>query len=92
MDTIIFKTKGVCSDNITLTIEGNIVRSVSFKSGCDGNLQGISRLIEGMAIEEVIKKLRGISCDGRETSCPDQLAVALEEIIQKRNSETSEAV
>lgn len=91
MSTITFKTSGVCSKNITFTIEDNIIRSVSFKSGCDGNLQGISRLIEGMTVEEVVKKLKGISCKGGETSCPDQLAKALESVMNKHNDELLEA-
>lgn len=57
--------------------------SVSFQDGCDGNLQGISRLVEGMPVREVIKRLKGISCDGKGTSCPDQLAKALEAALDK---------
>lgn len=83
MKTIIFKTKGVCSKEITLCIKDNIVTDVKFKSGCNGNLQGISILVEGMPVEDVIRKLKGISCEGRSTSCPDQLAKALEAAMLK---------
>lgn len=78
METITFKTKGVCSDEITFCIKDNIVTGVRFKDGCNGNLMGISMLVDGMPVEEVIRKLRGIDCEGRGTSCPDQLSKALE--------------
>lgn len=54
-----------------------------FQSGCNGNLQGLSRLVEGMAVAEVVKKLKGIKCGDKETSCPDQLAIALEKALSK---------
>ena len=85
MNTITYTTSGVCAKNITLTIEGNIIKSLSFKNGCEGNLQGLSRLIEGMSIEEVVKRLRGIDCSGKGTSCPDQLAKALEQLLKSDN-------
>lgn len=81
MDIKVFKTSGVCSSNIVFTIEGDIVKNVQYKGGCDGNLQAISQLVEGMKIEDVVKKLRGIDCGGRGTSCADQLAKALEELV-----------
>lgn len=84
MGTIIFKTTGVCSEEITFCIEDNIITNVRFKSGCDGNLLGISVLVEGMPVEDVIKKLRGIDCEGRGTSCPDQLSKALEAAVAKK--------
>lgn len=83
MDNIVFKTKGTCSRQINISIEDGIVKSVIFNSGCDGNLQAISNLVEGMPIKEVISKLKGIDCQGRGTSCPDQLANALEATMQK---------
>lgn len=83
MNAITFKTSGVCSKEIAISIENNIVTKVSFLDGCDANLLGISRLIEGMAVTEVIKKLKGIECGEKGTSCPDQLAKALEEILGK---------
>lgn len=76
-------TKGVCSKQITFEIEGNIIKNVAFLSGCNGNLQGISKLVEGMAIEDVVRKLKGISCGDKKTSCPDQLAIALEKSYLK---------
>ena len=83
MENIVFKTKGTCSRQINVSIEDGVIKSVIFSSGCDGNLQGISSLVEGMAVEEVIKKLKGIDCQGKGTSCPDQLARALESAVQK---------
>src|SRR5690554_6042619 len=76
-----YKTKGVCSSSIKFEIVDDKLHSVHFTNGCDGNLEGISRLVEGMNVRDVIKKLRGIQCQGV-TSCPDQLAKALEEYIQ----------
>ena len=78
-------TKGVCSSKITFEIEDGILHSVHFENGCDGNLEGISRLVEGMKVEDVIRKLKGIRCQG-DTSCPDQLTRALEEYMKKVNS------
>lgn len=72
-----FKTSGVCAQNITFSIQDGTVHSVSFEGGCNGNLSGISSLIEGMKVDEVIQKLKGTTCGGKATSCPDQLAQAL---------------
>lgn len=83
MTTIKYKTKGVCSKEITCDIDNGIVTNVNFISGCNGNLQGISRLVKGMPVKDVITKLRGIDCRGKGTSCPDQLAQALESTIKK---------
>ncbi len=79
----IYKTKGVCAQEISFDIQNNKVYKVSFTGGCQGNLRGISKLIEGEDIDSVISKLKGIDCNGRGTSCPDQLAKALEEIKEK---------
>lgn len=76
-----YKTKGVCSQKIHFDIEGNKVKNVSFVGGCNGNLQGISRLIEGMDVDEAIRRIEGIKCGFKTTSCPDQLAKALKEGI-----------
>ena len=76
----IYKTKGTCSTNIELTVEEGIVKEVAFWGGCNGNLQGISRLVAGMKVEDVIKKLEGVRCGGKQTSCPDQLCIALHEM------------
>ncbi|WP_310602486.1 TIGR03905 family TSCPD domain-containing protein [Anaerosporobacter sp.] len=78
-----YKTSGVCSNEIQFEIENNIIQSVSFIGGCSGNTQGISKLVEGMSVEEVIKKLEGVKCGFRPTSCPDQLAKALKAYSQK---------
>ena len=77
MKTVSYKTSGVCSRQIDFELDGDIVRNVRFVGGCNGNLQGIGRLVEGMKIDEVIEKLEGIDCNGKGTSCHDQLAKAL---------------
>lgn len=79
-----FTTRGVCAQQIIFSIEEGTVKSVAFYGGCSGNLNGISRLIEGMKVEEAMAKLRGITCGGKATSCPDQLAIALEAAIKKQ--------
>ncbi len=79
--TYTYKTHGTCSREIHFEVNDGIVSKATFVSGCNGNLQGIGKLVEGMKVEDVIKKLKGINCNGRGTSCPDQLARALEEII-----------
>lgn len=71
---------GVCSRQINLEVEDGIVTKLEVIGGCNGNLQGIAKLVEGMKKEEVIKKLKGINCNGKGTSCPDQIARALEEM------------
>lgn len=83
MEAFTFKTKGVCSREISISVQDGILTHVSFKAGCDGNLSGISRLVEGMPVEMVIEKLKGIDCDGKGTSCPDQLSIALQEYKKK---------
>ena len=72
--------EGVCSRQIEFEVENGIVKSLRVIGGCNGNLQGIAKLVVGMKVEEVIKKLEGIDCGGRGTSCPDQIAKALEQI------------
>lgn len=79
MKKLAYTPIGVCSEKILFTIDAGRVAHVEFLGGCDGNLQGISNLIKGMEVGEAIKRLRGIDCMGRGTSCPDQLARALEE-------------
>lgn len=69
--------KGVCSRKIDIEVEDNIVKSVKFTGGCNGNTQGVSALVRGMNVDEAISRLEGIDCNGRGTSCPDQLAKAL---------------
>jgi uncharacterized protein (TIGR03905 family) len=70
--------KGVCSTKITVEIEEGVIKKLAICNGCSGNLQGITRLAEGMRVEEAIDKLRGIKCGPKPTSCPDQLSIALE--------------
>jgi uncharacterized protein (TIGR03905 family) len=74
-----YKTRGVCSKEISFEVEDNKVVKVQFVGGCSGNTQGVSRLVEGMDVDEAIKRLDGIQCGFRPTSCPDQLSQALKE-------------
>ena len=80
--TYTYKTNGTCSSQIDLELEDGIIRSVAFTGGCNGNLQGISRLVVGMSAEEAIGKLQGIQCGWKPTSCPDQLSRALQEALE----------
>ena len=80
-DTIKVIPQGVCSDQISFKITDGKINNVKFVNGCAGNAQGISRLVEGMDAVEVVRRLRGIKCQNG-TSCPDQLAVAVEKVIQ----------
>ena len=73
-----YSTRGTCSLRIKFEVDNNIIKYVEFVGGCSGNTQGISRLVEGMNINEAISRLEGIRCGARSTSCPDQLATALE--------------
>lgn len=72
-----YKTQGTCSSHINVEVEDGIVTHVQFYGGCNGNLQGICRLVTGMKVEDVIARLEGIRCNHRPTSCPDQLCQAL---------------
>ncbi len=72
---------GVCSKQISFEVENNTVKRVQFTAGCPGNLEAISKLVEGMSVQDVIKRLKGINCSNKGTSCPDQLACALEKTI-----------
>lgn len=78
---MIYKTKGTCSTSIDVELKDGVIDSVKFTDGCNGNLQGISALVKGMKPEEAISRLKGIRCGFKPTSCPDQLAHALEEMI-----------
>lgn len=75
-----FTPHGVCSQKMLIEVEDGIVRDLKVFGGCHGNLQGISSLVKGMKIEDVIERLEGIRCGAKPTSCPDQLAQALKEI------------
>lgn len=79
---ITYKTQGTCSSHIEVDVEDGIVRDVNFWGGCNGNLQGISRLVKGMKVEDVLDKLEGVRCGNRPTSCPDQLCKALREATE----------
>ena len=79
-----YRTKGTCSTAIDIEMDGDVIRSVAFTGGCNGNLKGISSLVAGMKAEDAISKLKGIRCGFKPTSCPDQLACALEEMLQTR--------
>ena len=76
--TYTYKTKGTCSRAITFDLNDGIVSNVSFQGGCNGNLKGIASLVEGMEVDAAISRLKGITCGFKSTSCPDQLAHALE--------------
>lgn len=81
-----YKTSGVCSRSIDFDVENGVLRNVKYVGGCDGNLKGIGKLVEGMDIKEVAKRLEGIKCGFKATSCPDQLSKALQEIIAKEEN------
>ena len=83
MDKIIeYTPEGVCSRRIEVYVDGSRFRKGSFAGGCHGNTQGIAALLEGMEIEEAIRRLEGIDCKGKGTSCPDQLARALRQLSE----------
>ena len=79
----VYKTKGTCSSQIEVEVNNGIVENVSFRGGCSGNLQGICRLVEGMPVEDVERRLNGIRCGNKPTSCPDQLCRALEAMLRE---------
>ncbi|MCM1533985.1 MAG: TIGR03905 family TSCPD domain-containing protein [Corallococcus sp.] len=73
-----YKTKGTCSREINFDVVDGKVRNVRYSGGCNGNTQGVAALVEGMDVQEAISRLKGIKCGPKTTSCPDQLAIALE--------------
>lgn len=77
-----YMTSGVCSSEIQFEVEDNLIKEVAFIKGCPGNTLGVASLIKGMDVHEAINRLKGIDCRGRGTSCPDQLAKALEQYVQ----------
>ena len=79
MHTITFRPRGVCSRNMEIDVEGDVIQSVRVEGGCSGNLQGICSLLKGMTVEEAVARMEGIRCGGKPTSCPDQLAQALKQ-------------
>ncbi|MGN1155747.1 MAG: TIGR03905 family TSCPD domain-containing protein [Agathobacter sp.] len=78
----VYTTKGTCSTKIELELDGNVVHNVKFTGGCHGNLQAIPRLVEGLTVEEVEAKIKGIKCGFKNTSCGDQLAIACREAYE----------
>ena len=84
MEHISYNTRGVCSRQIDMDIDNGIIVSAAFTGGCSGNTQGIAALVKGMTVEDAISRLRGIKCGFKSTSCPDQLAVALEEYLANK--------
>ena len=76
-----YKTQGTCSRQINITVEDGIVVDVEFIGGCNGNLKGISKLVKGMKVEDVIERIEGTTCGFKNTSCPDQLAQALKQAL-----------
>jgi uncharacterized protein (TIGR03905 family) len=79
METITYQPKGVCSKHMEIDLENGVIQAVRVLGGCNGNLQGICALLVGMTREEAIRRLDGIHCGPRPTSCPDQLAQALKQ-------------
>lgn len=82
-----YKTSGTCSSKILFDIDNGIVHDLEYIGGCNGNLQGLSRLVEGMPVDEVISRVQGIHCGAKPTSCPDQLAQALVQAKEKLAAE-----
>ena len=80
---MIYKTKGTCARAISVEVENDIVKSVEFVGGCSGNTQGVAALVKGMDVHEAISRMKGIRCGFKSTSCPDQLAIALQEILDQ---------
>ena len=80
MKTYQFKPQGVCAQMMEITVDDNVLQDLKVLGGCSGNLQGISSLVRGMKVEEVIQRLEGIRCGRKPTSCPDQLAKALKNL------------
>ena len=78
-----YRPRGVCSQLMEIEVEGDRIKHVKVTGGCSGNLQGISRLVEGMEIREAISRMEGIRCGFKPTSCPDQLARGLEKILEQ---------
>ena len=74
-----YKPQGICSKKITVELDGDVVKKVQFEGGCNGNTQGISKLVEGMTVEQIKERLTGVKCGFKNTSCPDQLAKAVAE-------------
>ncbi len=81
---ITYNTKGICAARVEFDIEDGVVKNIHFLGGCDGNHKGLAALAEGMTPEEAARRMKGITCGARKTSCPDQLALALEEFLKEQ--------
>ena len=81
---ITYNTKGICAARVEFDIEDGVVKNIRFLGGCDGNHKGLAALAEGMTPEEAARRMKGITCGARKTSCPDQLALALEEFLKNQ--------
>ncbi len=81
-----YKTSGVCSQAIDFEVEDGKVKDVHFQGGCNGNTAGIGLLVEGMEVDEVIRRLEGVKCGFKNTSCPDQLAKALKKVKEEQEA------
>lgn len=82
--TYTYRPKGTCSQQMMVELDGNIIKDVKILGGCSGNLQGISNLVKGMDANEAIRRMKGVKCGFKSTSCPDQLAIALEEAMKQQ--------
>jgi uncharacterized protein TIGR03905 len=85
---VVYKTKNTCSSEIKFDLEDNIVKNVEFTNGCSGNLQAIGKLVDGLDVDTIVKKCKGIKCGRKDTSCADQLASAViaaasQEVVNK---------
>lgn len=85
MKKFTYHTKGTCSSQIELELDGNVVHNVKFTGGCDGNLKAIPKLVEGMTVEEIEKRISGIHCGFKNTSCGDQLAKACRAALEQNS-------
>lgn len=81
-----YTTRGTCSRQISFDLNGNVVSNVEFVGGCNGNLKAISSLVDGLTVEEIESRVRGIKCGFKTTSCSDQLAIAVRAAFEKENS------
>ena len=84
MDKIVYSPSGVCSRKIEIDLDGDVIKNVKISGGCSGNTQGVSKLLVGMTADEAIRRLNGIQCGFKSTSCPDQIAKALNEYKDKQ--------
>lgn len=91
MEHYTYKPTGVCSRGIDIDLNGDVIEKVTFTGGCSGNTQGVAALIVGMDIQEAIRRLSGIRCGLKSTSCPDQLAQALRQILAQRDPDERDA-